>query len=168
MKRSNLYSLVVVGILLICFSIMRFTKRPQPTIYGFSKPVKVLSIESPNLQATDIIVDPAIAPAFPQQKTDTPDHTNHSSNDGVSFFAYTIQGNGNSYLRYHVYKDNKKVENFNPATYVYKDTLHVIHPNTFPNGQREWVELRIDGLQTILLNRKPIWNAPYKDTTCKN
>ncbi|WP_106827964.1 hypothetical protein [Parabacteroides pacaensis] len=163
MKRSNLYLLIMAGIVLVFFLIARFTKEAQPTAYGFINPVKVLSIESLNLQAKDIIVDPATASTFPEQEAETSNNTNKSSNKARSFSRRTTQWDKNIYLRYYICEDTLKVEKVNPFLYLSHDTLNLLQHSKLPAKQHGLLELRIDGLQTILLNGKPVWNV-----SCKN
>lgn len=158
MKRSNLYLLILAGVLLVCFLVIRFSPRPRPIIYGFSEPVKVLSIMNTELQAKDIQVDPAIAPHSRGEKK----REEKKKSNGIFYTSVNSTTlDDSTYLYYAIWKDSTAIRKHTPAAWLYNDTLDVGGVKGLAPGEHSVLKLRIDGLRTILLNGKPVWEAPY-------
>lgn len=137
MKRSNIHSLILLSVITGLFLFTRFTYRSSRYIGAFTKKINVLYVEDSLLQPSHIRVDPLQRPLtgcgisyLEKYKAD-------------STYIYYVSPSGQSHM---------------PTHFTRHDTLHIGTPR--PETGCNKLVLRINGLQTILLNGTPVWTTP--------
>lgn len=144
MKRSNIYLIILLIVLVIPFLWFRFTYKPHRTIVSFNKLIRVLDIQNPNLNKADIVIDPA--------------NTKFSWDHNESKDSYLADST-------YIYYQLENGEKYTPAATTQNDTLFIGKVTIQKPHEVYKLKLHMNGLEFIILNGDTVWKAPYATKT---